>query len=451
MSGVFLSYSRGDRAFAEQIIQGLRVLGVEVWWDEDMPGVDWQEELERRINELAGVLVVWTPHSAASKNVKDEARLGLRTEKLINVLVGAPEPPFPFDRVNGLPLDGWTGREPHHGWARLVQTIEALIVKGGGARPGEITGALARRERALRLAHATIEDAEHSFQDAQSHEADAAEAASTTSANLTRAEEQLQRMVEMRASTAVLRTAQQELDDAQTGKDAANQLQRTAKAALSEASRALARAKAAQERLVTDTAPPAEPDAPPIEPKRVPAGPSLAPQDAPTPLAPAAQATRPPIPSPLRIPWLVVGAGVIVIALIAALISRGPLSKRSPDSSSGAASATAAASTPESGTPATASANSTAALVLPSLTPIRPSINGRWTLKNVACAYAIPFAVKDGALSVDGTAVKIASIDPAGAIHADADSGGEDYAVAGDTLTITARDGSRTTYSRCAD
>jgi hypothetical protein len=139
MSGAFLSYARADRALAEQIIHALRAVGIDVWWDEDMPGVDWQEELERQISSLAAVVVLWTPNSLASKNVRDEARLGLRTDKLVNVLAGASEPPFPFDRVNGLPLDGWTGREPHRGWGRVVQTIEALIVRAGSVQPGEIT------------------------------------------------------------------------------------------------------------------------------------------------------------------------------------------------------------------------------------------------------------------------------------------------------------------------
>ncbi len=53
-----------------------------------MPGVDWQEELARQINSLAAVIVLWTPDSVASKNVRDEARLSQHTEKLVNVLAG---------------------------------------------------------------------------------------------------------------------------------------------------------------------------------------------------------------------------------------------------------------------------------------------------------------------------------------------------------------------------
>ena len=105
MAGVFLSYSRADRETAVQLTRGLRGLGVDVWWDEDMAGVDWQAELEHQITELTGVVVLWTPSSRDSPNVRDEARLALGREKLINVIVGLPQPPFPFDRVT-LPAEG---------------------------------------------------------------------------------------------------------------------------------------------------------------------------------------------------------------------------------------------------------------------------------------------------------------------------------------------------------
>ena len=52
MAGVFLSYSRADRAIAKRMVKGLRDSGVDAWWDEDMPGVDWQAELERQIHEF---------------------------------------------------------------------------------------------------------------------------------------------------------------------------------------------------------------------------------------------------------------------------------------------------------------------------------------------------------------------------------------------------------------
>src|SRR5260221_5478238 len=135
MSGVFVSYSRVDRVLAHRIVVGLRRLGVDVWWDEDMPGVDWQLELQRKIRELGAVVVLWSPASLESKNVRDEARLGLGAEKLVNVLAGVAEPPFPFDRVNGLDLAGWVGAESTPGWMRLIRTLEPLLASGGAPAP----------------------------------------------------------------------------------------------------------------------------------------------------------------------------------------------------------------------------------------------------------------------------------------------------------------------------
>jgi hypothetical protein len=416
MSGVFLSYSRGDRALADRVIQGLRVLGVDVWWDQDMPGVDWQEELERQINELACVLVLWTPQSTGSKNVKDEARLGLRSEKLVNVLVGAPEPPFPFDRVNGLPLDGWTGREPHHGWTRVVQTIEPLIVRAGGAAAGEITGALARRDHALRQAQLAIGEAEHAFQDARAHETEAAATAASAVASVTRAEEQLHRMVEMRASSAVMRTAQQELEDARAASEAASQLQRAAKAALGEASHALTRAKTAQDRLVADAVTwPVHHDAPAPPPNPAAGVEAAAPRD-----------RSPPVKRRRSwLPWVIVGGLAVIAALAWVFVS--PSGGGSSRSSQGAASASVSAAGPAP----------------------NPAINGKWALEGASCSGAMAVAIHGDTIAAGGRSLKIASVDSDGTVNAGPDNNRYNYEVAGDTLTITSPNTDQTTYTRC--
>jgi hypothetical protein len=252
MAGVFLSYSRADRALADQVIRGLRRVGVEVWWDQDMPGVDWQEELERELNSMVAVVVLWTPHSVSSKYVRDEARLGLHSEKLVNALAGVASPPFPFDRVNGLPLDGWDGHEPHHGWSRLIQTIDALAVQAGSATPSELTAALSRSEQEVRLKQQALTDAQQAFQDAQSLEAEADDAAKSAATASARAEEDLARAGEMRLGPAILRAAQQELDASRAAKDEAVRALRAAKTQLGEASRAMARAKGELDRLFSE-------------------------------------------------------------------------------------------------------------------------------------------------------------------------------------------------------
>ncbi len=466
MSGVFLSYSRGDRALAEQIIQGLRALGIDVWWDEDMPGVDWQEELERQISGLAGVVVLWTPNSQASKNVRDEARLGLRTEKLVNVLAGSPEPPFPFDRVNGLPLDGWTVHEPHRGWARVVQTIETLMVKAGAARPGEIMAVLAERDQALRLASRGVEDAEHAFQDAEVHEAETTELANAASAALVQTEGQLQRMVEMRVSSAVMRTAQQELDETLAAKAEANQTQRTAKAALSEASRTLAHARTTLDRLVADGAPSRAASAPADPPGPVGAAASVEMAEtartdslaeppstaAPEPIAPPPPSVKSVAPArpttPSSAPANAAAAVTLgVILLIVALVGAVVLSARRHTDTLATTAADSATAAADAAT-AAASDAAAAADAVASGTP-DPAINGKWALQNGSCSQAIKVAIHGGTISIAGKKMKIASADADGTVNAGPADSRYNIEVSGDSLTVTSPNAEQTSYTRC--
>src|SRR5580698_9298463 len=243
MSGVFLSYSRTDRVLAEQVVRALRSIGVDVWWDQDMPGVDWQQELERQVTELSALVVIWTPASTNSEYVRDEARLALSRHKLVNVLQGVPSPPFPFDRINGLPIDDWNGHDSHGGWSRLVATLEEHLEKAGVAKDGDLTGALARREQAVRDAQSAAAAAEEAFQEAKAREGDTKELAVAAKAACDASETQFQRVAEMRVSAAVLHAAQSELDASRAALEAADAERRAAAAALSAASRAVARSR----------------------------------------------------------------------------------------------------------------------------------------------------------------------------------------------------------------
>lgn len=242
MGGIFLSYSRADRAHAYRIVQGMRALGVAVWWDEDMPGVDWQYELEQRITDMAAVLVLWSNNSKSSKNVRDEARLADKKDKLINALVGLAEPPHPFDRNNGLQLDGWDGREPHRGWSRLVQTAETYLVKAGDTAPqGTITATLAQLEQNWRDQKLALALAQDAFREARTAVTEASAAAEMVATDLTTAQEDLARLGEGRFSSAILRAAQQDYDAKAAIMAEAEAAHRAARARLSDASREVKR------------------------------------------------------------------------------------------------------------------------------------------------------------------------------------------------------------------
>ncbi|HLI64756.1 MAG TPA: YIP1 family protein [Caulobacteraceae bacterium] len=315
MGGVFVSYSRGDRAIADRIVRGLRALGLDVWWDEDMPGVNWQRELERQINDLAAVVVIWTPLSKGSENVGDEARLGQKVNKLVNVLVGVPEPPFPFDRTNGLPLDGWDGRDPHSGWTRVVQTLEEHLVRAGVGKRGELVGRLRAHEEVVRADKRGLADAEDAFAAAKGAAARASAAMADAQAAFAAADEQFRRVVEMSAGAPILKAAQAQLDESRTAADAARRTARDADGALSDASRAMTRARAKLEETYggpplaapeADLGPPPPPPAPAVveplpTPAPEPAAPAPDPAPAPQPAAPrggTAVADRPSTAAP---------------------------------------------------------------------------------------------------------------------------------------------------------
>lgn len=453
MSGVFLSYSRGDREIANSIIRGLRAVGVVVWWDEDMHSIDWAKELERQIVELATIVVLWTPSSANSDNVKDEARLGLESSKLINVIVGMPKPPFPFDRVNGLPLDGWVEHEPNSAWTRLVQSIEEKVVAKGGATKGEFTGALARREEILKQKQHALHRAQEALEEAQAREAETTEAAQAAQATYTRAEEQHVRVMEMRATHLILSAAAQEYEAARAAKEDADRAMRAAKGEVKGAMREVALAKAALESpdsaeaqkrpkaappVSTIAEPAAEPAAePPAEPPAKPAaiapvaksgnGGAVSAKPAPEPARSAAPAPPPRAePKPAmavepkaagsgRMNLILGGAAVVLSAGVgAAVISM--LHHPAP------AGATKTATAPAS----------TAAPTDPTAKAVKAAmaIAGKWAPQGLSCDTPIVIAVTGGAVSmtVAGASPSTATIGPSpepGVINATAEDGGK--------------------------
>ena len=378
MSGVFLSYSRADRALAEEIIRGLRAVGVVVWWDEDMRSIDWHQELERQIVELAAIVVLWTPSSSSSDHVKDEARLGLESNKLINVIVGQPKPPFPYDRVNGLPLDGWTEREPNRGWTRLIETIEEKVVERGGARPGELTGALQRREESLKLKQQALARAQEALEEAQAREAETIDAAQAAQATFVRAEEQHLRVMEMRATHLIMSAAAQEYEAARAAKEDADRALRAAKAEIKGVAREVALAiaalespdapaaqrraktvdpaaagKAAEAALAdTDTLePPVEPakaaKAPPPKPEPAPVAP--APTTVSAPPAPVAPPPAPAAPAPAPAPAAPVTAAASAPASATATAAPAAAAPTKPAAPTPAATAAVGAPEPAAG------------------------------------------------------------------------------------------------------
>ena len=69
MTQVFISYSRKDLDFVEQLATDLKAAGLEVWYDLSglEGGARWRIEIEKAIRESQYVLIVLSPDSVVSE------------------------------------------------------------------------------------------------------------------------------------------------------------------------------------------------------------------------------------------------------------------------------------------------------------------------------------------------------------------------------------------------
>ena len=81
----FISYSRANSDFAVQLASDLKAAGLDVWLDQlDIPtGARWDDEIERALEKSSIFLIILSPESIESQNVKDEVGLAIDSGKHI--------------------------------------------------------------------------------------------------------------------------------------------------------------------------------------------------------------------------------------------------------------------------------------------------------------------------------------------------------------------------------
>ncbi len=128
MADVFLSYKRDDEAAAARVVQALRAGGLSVWWDQDIPpAAPWEATIEHELEGAKAVIVAWSRASAASENVKAEARRARHEGKLIQVFIELCDPPLFFGEHQGLKLAGWAGEVQDNRFQMLLTAVRAVI------------------------------------------------------------------------------------------------------------------------------------------------------------------------------------------------------------------------------------------------------------------------------------------------------------------------------------
>ncbi len=126
MADVFVSYAREDQSRAEQIARGLGAMGLDVFWDTEIPpGQTWSDYIEGKLDASRVVIVLWSAHSTKSQWVREEARMGRDKSKLIPAMLDNSPPPLGFGEVQAANLANWNGDPNHPDWTRFANAVFA--------------------------------------------------------------------------------------------------------------------------------------------------------------------------------------------------------------------------------------------------------------------------------------------------------------------------------------
>ncbi|MEO0981552.1 MAG: SUMF1/EgtB/PvdO family nonheme iron enzyme [Pseudomonadota bacterium] len=129
MADIFLSYSRADRARAEEIAKALEEEGFSVWWDKVLrAGQTYDEVTEGKLRDAKAVVVLWSNVSVKSKWVRAEATLGERSSAVIPAMIEADaERPILFELIQTADLSAWTGDREDENWKSFVADIRLAV------------------------------------------------------------------------------------------------------------------------------------------------------------------------------------------------------------------------------------------------------------------------------------------------------------------------------------
>jgi len=121
VADIFLSYAREDIQIAQAWAVALESLGWSIFWDRSLSaGQPFRTSLQQQLDSARCVLVLWSNASILSPFVIDEAEAGLKSSKLIPVLIEAVEIPLGFGQTHTTDLTEWDGRLPHDKFERFA-------------------------------------------------------------------------------------------------------------------------------------------------------------------------------------------------------------------------------------------------------------------------------------------------------------------------------------------
>ena len=143
MSDIFISYARSTASQAQAVAEALRVLGYDVWRDDELPAHRaYAEVIEERLRSARAVVVIWSAEAAKSQWVRAEANVAREAGTLVQLRLDGAVPPLPFNEIQCADMNGWVGDLDAHGWKKVVASV-AELMGGSAAKPAP--GPVARK------------------------------------------------------------------------------------------------------------------------------------------------------------------------------------------------------------------------------------------------------------------------------------------------------------------
>jgi len=137
MTDIFLSYTEKDREQARRVAAMLESVGWTVWWDRRIPaGETWRSVLEKALENMRCMIVLWSARSIESEWVYEEATEGRRLGKLLPVMIEAVRPPAGFREIQAADLTNWDGSREFEGMRMLLIDLENFLGKPVPAATG---------------------------------------------------------------------------------------------------------------------------------------------------------------------------------------------------------------------------------------------------------------------------------------------------------------------------
>jgi hypothetical protein len=135
---IFISYKKADSGFVKELVTALEGEGFRVWTDDRLnSGELWFERIKTELAASRAVIGVWSESSVDADGrfipseednypyVEYEHKLA--GDRLVGVLLDAPERPGQFSRVQASSLTGWKlGDSNHRGWQQMLEQLRGL-------------------------------------------------------------------------------------------------------------------------------------------------------------------------------------------------------------------------------------------------------------------------------------------------------------------------------------